>query len=272
MKIYNHLSTENWTRSLLFEFQFSQTHVKAKIEAGEIKSDALLFGSAFHAAVEKKPIHVVLNPDERPEPDKTFGSKLNKAWKAEFLQQAENDGKILLDLEEANKLQFMVKSLHNSEIFQKLQNVQFIGAEQYYKAELFGLKLKCKPDFLAYGKNKDVIICVDWKSTREKLTGNPVQLKYICKSYGIDFQAVHYTETLKKALGKEVVFCPIFVEKTEPFSVLPAALMKGSELYENAYIKWMQCVEDAKTFNIEQTETLEKKIKRQLENEIFVKL
>ena len=269
---YDFKSTKYWSISLLQKFLGCAADVKAEIEATDEPTDALIEGTAFHSMIEKDfSKFIVFNPEERPELDKNFGSKLNKEWKKSFYELAEKENRVVIDEDTYKNLEQMIYKLWESEIYKKLKSIPLVGVEQFYKTELNGIGLKCKPDHLSESADEQIVFCVDWKKTKEKLTSNPNQLKWIIKKYNYHLQACHYTEILRNVTGKEVLFCLVFVQNTPPFNVVPVLIKKGSELYEEAYLNWMTCCEDAKNFNINNPETLDQKIKR-LNNDLFIKL
>ena len=232
MKEYNHKSTKYWSQSLLQKFLGSAADVKEAIESPDEPTAALIEGTVFHSLIEKDfSKFAILNENERPEPDKNFGSKLNKEWKNTFYEVAKEQSKVVINLETYDNLEKMIFKLWESEIYKRLMKIPFVGAEKHYQTKINGIGLKCKPDRLSLSADEKLVFCVDWKKTREELTSNPYQIARIIRKYNYHFQAVHYTEILREVTKKEVVFCLVFVQNSQPYNIVPVLIQKGGELY-----------------------------------------
>jgi len=77
------------------------------------------------------------------------------------------------------------------------------------------------------------------------LTASPKNITRILNKYNYAIQAVHYTEILRQVTGKEVNFFFVFVEKSEPFEVLPVWLNRDGEYYNNWFDIWNEAVQQA---------------------------
>ena len=222
MKEYNHKSTKYWSQSLLQKFLGSAADVKEAIEAPDEPTAALIEGSVFHAMIEKDfSKFVTFNPDLRPEPNKNFNSTLNKEWKQSFYDFAKSENKVIIDENDYLNLEKMIFKLWESEIYQRLMKIPFIDAEKHYKAKINGIGLKCKPDYLSLSADEKLVFCVDWKKTKDELTSNPYHITRIIRKYNYHIQAVHYTEILREVTKKEVVFCLVFVQNSQPYNIVP---------------------------------------------------
>jgi len=171
---YDFKSTKYWSQSLLKLFKGCAADVKAAIEQPDEPSQAMIEGTVFHAMIEKDfSKFATFDPDERPEPDKTFASKLNKEWKQSFYDLAQKENRVVVDTETYNNLEKMIFKLWESEIYRNIIKIPFLGAEKFYQTELNGVGLKIKPDYLALSADEKTVFIVDWKKTREQLTTNP---------------------------------------------------------------------------------------------------
>jgi len=248
----NYYQNHEWvSASLLKVFAKSPAKAKAAMEEEQVKSEALLLGTAFHHLMETGKCEVnVFDPEERPEPTKNFGSKANKEWKESFGE--------CINIDQFIELNKMVAAVKASDFYKGLNGVKLESIEEGYYIEIAGNKAKCKPDALYEGADGS-IICVDWKTTAETLTGSAAQYGYILKKHGYDIQGVHYTEILKQHFNRPVNFFFLFVEKTAPYDVAPVWFNPKGEMYNDTFFKWNELLSFANTcFKTGNWPTLEK--------------
>ena len=233
----NYHDNHEWiSAGLLKKFVRSPLKAKTAMDQPSEQSEALTLGSCFHEMMESPDefySFTVFNNDDRPEPDKTFGSKLNKQWKESIYL----DNDLVISSDQYETLKLMVESLKRSQFYKSLIGQKLESIEEGYYTEFGNNKAKCKPDALYNGAD-DSIICVDWKTTAESLTASPGHMTYIIRKLGYDIQAVHYTEVLKNVLNKDVHFFFVFVEKTAPFEVVPVYINPQGDLYNETFEKW----------------------------------
>jgi len=221
--------------SLLKQYAKSPMKAKLSLETESIQSDAFTFGSCFHEMMEDLQSFYVYNADNRPEPDKTFGSKANKEWKEKIYANNE----LVISQEQFEELKLMVASVKQSQFYKGLESVKFESREEGYYYDFPEGRAKCKPDALYNGADGS-IICVDWKTTTESLNGTEWQSKLMVRKFGYELQAVHYTEILKNVFNREVNFFFIFVEKTAPYEVLPVWVNPKGDYYNESFLKWQE--------------------------------
>lgn len=92
-------------------FRKSPAHWLHYITAKKEPTEAMIRGSLAHALSLEQPLDkfFIFNPEERPEPDKTFGSNKNKEWKAALFES--NAGKMVIDTDVVAECQAMKKAL-----------------------------------------------------------------------------------------------------------------------------------------------------------------
>lgn len=236
----DYFKNHEWISAGLLK-QFVKSPMKAKLQMDQpmIQSEALTLGSCFHEMMEGNQTFTVFNQDEKPEPEKTFGSKLNKEWK----EQIYASNKLVISQDQHNNLLLMVESLKQSTFYNSLIGQQLESIEEGYYHEFGNNKAKCKPDALYNGKD-DSIICVDWKTTADSLTASPKHIEYLVRKFGYNIQAVHYTEILKNIFKKDVHFFFIFVEKSAPYDVVPVYISPLCEMYNETFERWNVALTD----------------------------
>lgn len=101
------------SNSQLNAFRRSPAHWVHYITSPKEQTDAMIRGSLAHAISLEQPLDkfFVFNPDERPEPDKTFGSNKNKEWKAAIYEA--NAGKMVIDTVTLAECKAMRDALYN---------------------------------------------------------------------------------------------------------------------------------------------------------------
>lgn len=246
--------------SLLKQYAKSPRKAQLSLTTEMKPTEALILGSCFHEMMENKQTFVVFNEDYRPEPTKTFASKLNKEWKQEFF--ANND--LVITQSQYGELLDMVQSVKQSQFYRGLQTTRLESIEGGYYFDFPEYRAKCKPDALFNGADGS-IVCVDWKTTNETLTGSKSQIEWLIRKLGYDIQAVHYTETLKNVFQKDVNFFFVFVEKSEPYEVIPVWINPKGDYYDEAFIKWQQLFSDcAYSLTNDEWNTIESKLENNL--------
>lgn len=154
---------------------------------------------------------IIFNSENRPEPEKTMGSKLNKSWKENIMKSE----KIVLTIEQFSTLEEMVKSSkENTTIVETLKDAK-LQLSLFWEDRETGLLLKTRPDIVNYTTEKPVIVS-DIKTAQDS-SPEGFSKSFAQLNYGI--QAVTQIDGVENALGVKVDFYTyIVVEKTAPFN------------------------------------------------------
>lgn len=153
----------------------------------------------------------IFDADERPEPDKTFASKLNKLWKEEFF----NTDKYIINKagkESFETIEKMLRSCYQDAAIQKLiKNIDYQSS--LYWTDKNGLKLKSRPDICQTKKN----IIVDVKTTRD---GSPEAFSRDLKNFDYPLQAIMQIEGVLATgyMPSVDMYLWLVVEKEPPYS------------------------------------------------------
>ena len=177
------------------------------------KTDALDFGTAAHAFVLEPDLfhseYHIFDEDNRPEPEKTFASKLNKAWKEGIYKDHAN----VISSEDYQKLIEMKKYLF-SNFYAKYLLTKGVNELSHYIDVFEDVGCKFRPDSLHVKKR----IVVDYKTVADaSLEGC---MKYIA-NYDGHIQAAYYTDLFEHCYPstKPAQFYWVFQEKTKPYGV-----------------------------------------------------
>lgn len=219
--------------SLLKQYAKSPQKARLSLETPSVQTEAFTLGSCFHEMMEDKQTFLVFDENGKPEPDKTFASKLNKEWKAEIMSS--ND--LVISISQHDDLLQMVNNVKASSFYKGLESVKLETIEEGYFHEFPTYIGKCKPDALYNGAD-GTILCIDWKTCGEPLNGSVWQTKAIIRKFGYDIQAVHYTETLRNVFNKKVHFFFVMVEKNKPNDVVPVWMNPDGDYYDEVFAKW----------------------------------
>ena len=244
MKDY-HNDYEYLSKSFLTKFELSPAHAYHYMTSDKTDSEAMCFGRVYHAMIAGQTDEfIVFDPENRPELDKTFGSKLNKQWKDDFYKSADVD---IVSIDDYNQISFMITKLQNNDIVQQI-NAFSLVQEEAFRAVVDTYKIKCKPDGLqlARGAKKENLI-IDWKTCQSI---HPDKIRYDIVKYGYDVQAAMYSEIISAIHSHESNFMFIFQEKSEPYDVLPVlvthdstTMREGKNKWRNYYIQARECFE-----------------------------
>lgn len=188
------------SKSLMTKALKSPAHYRAAVDG---KSDeptkAMQIGTVAHTAIlepHKLAEIVAIKPDGM-----SFVTKEGKAWKAE------NDGKIILDAQEAADIDGMAQSVRRHPSFEPSHLDNKIEASVFGEDEETGLPLKARPDLWAEG----IGLILDVKTTDD--ASEEAFLRTIQK-FAYHVQAAHYIEMTG---ASDFVF--IAVERNAPYAV-----------------------------------------------------
>jgi hypothetical protein len=188
------------SKSLMTKALRSPAHYRAAVDG---KSDeptkAMQIGTVAHTAIlepHKLSEIVAIKPEGM-----SLVTKEGKAWKAE------NDGKIILDAEEAADIEGMAQAVRRHPSFEPSHLDNKIEASVFAEDEETGLPLKARPDLWAEG----IGLILDVKTTDD--ASEEAFLRTIQK-FAYHVQAAHYIEMTG---ASDFVF--ITVERNAPYAV-----------------------------------------------------
>ena len=191
--------------SLIKEAKRSLRHFKLRWEfGGSEQTDAQAFGTAAHEFIlQGKSDSFVVHE---------FKSKQTKEYK-EYKKQ--NEGKLLLDASDFERLKRMKEAFYNHD-FLNFNIPQSVIERSFFSNEESGLSVKARPD--AYIDNGDSLAIFDYKTT---ISANPKSFQRSIVEYGYDISAAHYMEVVGRVLEKPVEeFYWIAQEKSSPYEVM----------------------------------------------------
>jgi len=219
------------------------------------ETDAMTFGTAYHTFILEPELFekeiYVFNPLKRPEPDKTFGSKLNSSWKNNIYLQNET----VISMDDFEQIKAMKERLFSHRYIRMLfRNGE---AEKSIMSECITfedkpIKIKIRPDYL---KEKKRII-VDLKTTTDAS-----ELGFQKNAANLDYhiQSALYKDIIEQSDEKNLSWSFIFVaqEKTPPyaFGIYEASnqfISQGRYEYEQLIMLYQHCMESGKWLGYQQ--------------------
>lgn len=187
----------------------SLAHFKFERENPKEQTPALIFGSAYHTLIlepEKfADEYFTLDRDAMPKPESDFRNSENKAWKEKTI--AENEGKIFLSNEDFATLYEMKAALelYPNFIFLLKNGV----AEESYFAEIDGMGVRVRPDYVSRFGIVDLKTCQD--ASPEAFGRDAAKMRYL-------IQAALYTDVVAAFRDGDVLpFFFLAQEKTAPY-------------------------------------------------------
>ena len=180
---------------------------RIRIDFGNAFELALLDQNAFEREV------VLYDTDNRPEPNKTMGSTLNREWKEKIFN---TDKYVISKYGEKESFQTIVKMLtscHQDAVIQKLIKGIEYQYSIFWTDEKTGLRLKTRPDICKTKKN----IIVDVKTT---IDGSPEKFSKDLANYDYPFQAVMQIDGVQRSgfMPHVDTYYWLVVEKEPPYS------------------------------------------------------
>jgi len=190
--------------------RYKQSPLHKKEYVREPPTPALIFGAAAHCFIlEPKEIfehkYFVYNPDQRPNPDKTFQNTQNKMWQIE--QQSRAEGREILDLPQFLQMKMMKKRLMADFYCRSLITKGL--AEQGFFTKMNGVKVKVKPDYL-----KDNAI-IEYKTIRD---ASLEQFKRDLSNWDWHIQIAYFKDVMEHIDGKRRTAIFIAQEKSPPYA------------------------------------------------------
>ena len=204
-------------------------------------SPAATLGSLVHCLILEPQLvdqqYFIYDEDQRPEPDKTMASNLNKAWKAALERGAQETGVTVVSQDVYAKADAMLQKLCN---FPLASNYFFPDGEAtgeltvlteqaiFWKNDCSDLALKSKLDRMVIdwqpGDKHGTCLVLDYKTTS---AANTQEFGWSVKKYGYDIQAAFYEDAARSYLEVnypgitfdiQVLFIP--QRTTAPYPVL----------------------------------------------------
>lgn len=224
----------------------SPLHFKEEIQQD---TEALLFGSAYHTYILEPELFekeiFVFNPLNRPEPDKTFASNLNKEWKNNIYLQH----KIVIDIEQFNQIKSMKERLFKNVYIRNLFKKGIAEQSIYIESKTFhdkDIQIKIRPDYLKREKR----LIVDLKTCSD---ASELGFQKQAAIYDYHIQAALYSDVMEIITGDKIPWSFIFVaqEKTYPYAygIYEASsqfIAQGRYEYEQLIMLYQQCKENDK--------------------------
>ena len=237
----------------------SPAHYKESLTEKKEKTEALIFGSAYHTyclerdkfdreyyIYDEKDILEVLISEGSKKPRATNNYK---EWFDNEINQAA--GRDMLDIIAMEKIKFMASKMKNHRYCNSLLNGGISEMSVYVEITIFDgrkIKIKIRPD--KFKKEKRLVI--DLKSIAQgmsdaSINGFPKQ----CANMDYHIQAALYSDIMEAIEGKEMLHTFIFIvqEKSAPyaFNLFEASaqfISQGRYEYEQLLLLYIQCQEN----------------------------
>lgn len=216
-KTFEDYRTQPYSFSFLKNFAKSPMAAKAYMERTIEPTPQMVFGSLFHAVMSNtvKAEFIIYNELDRPEPDRTMGTAKNRAWKRQINEEAMDANLIMVNQDDHCKALQMREAVQAHEFGKKLLDWSGEVEKKYYHGDFMGKLDKWLPEQK---------LVIDWKTTAEI---RPQWMGSDIKKYYYHAQAALYSHLMGDV---DVMF--VFIEKKEPFDVLPVLIEAGSELMD----------------------------------------
>lgn len=204
----NYFDIDALSNSDLKHFKRSPAHYRWYKDNDQERKDHFDFGNVVHLMVFE-PDNIaskvfVFDENARPEPEKTFGSKMNRAWKKE--QYEANKDKAIVTVHDFDLAKKVVNGIHKNRFASELIMDAKSEFEKTFEWEFNGVKCKSKLDIFNPAYNADIKTCVD---------AGPRQFIRDAWYYDYYRQAAMYNYGSSKNHLKDFFF--IAVEKEPPY-------------------------------------------------------
>ena len=195
----------------LRQYLKSPAHYRYNCDNPKPPTPDMVLGSGYHTLILEPDKfddrYYILDTNRRPEPDKTFASKLNKEWREGEITAVANSGLVTLDTETISTLYAMLEIMRQSEAYTLLKGV---FEAEYYSDKFHGCKVKIKPDC-----HNDKFI-IDLKTCQ---SAAPELFKNHAYKMGYHIQAALYLDVLGNIDGHKRQFVFIAQEKEPPYFI-----------------------------------------------------
>jgi hypothetical protein len=221
-------------QSGLLKMRQSPAHYKAHTEEERKETAALRFGKMFHCAIlepEKfRDMYVTLN-----EPINAR-TKEGKQLLADF--EAQNQGKIIIKIEEKEQLLNMQKAVYEHPYITKLLSGGYSELSCFWIDNITNVLCKCKFDYF----NPQFDFIVDLKTTEDAS-----EFSLSAAKYNYHVQNAFYIDGARNFLDINVTMLFIPVEKSKPHgvkicSISPYDIQNGREIYRHYLDKFSECL------------------------------
>jgi len=183
----------------------SAEHFRAYLDGERRETPAQFFGTAIHARL--------LEPEAfaRDYVIAPCGDKRSKDYK-EF--EIANANRKILSAEQMAAIEGMGRKVAKHQSASALLRAGSKELTLIWKDAAAGIWIKIRPDCLC--TDFDTGICLDLKSTED---ASAAAFARSCVNYDYDLQAAVYLEGLRTVFGRDIDFCFLAVEKSEPYGV-----------------------------------------------------
>lgn len=188
-------------------FGVEQVHTSAAMDFGHAYHSFILEPETFDAE------YFIYDSTKRPEPDKTFATKANKAWKAEQYETAAAQKKAVLEASDYLRIQLMASQLkQNNEYADKLIRNTVHERSIYQTMQVNGedVEVKCRVDGM---HEKGVIF--DLKTTKN---AHPAGFFREAGDYAYHLQMAFYKQIVELEFNRKFDVIIIAQESAAPFN------------------------------------------------------
>ena len=223
-KTYDQYKDGKFSYSFLKNFALSPKHALAYINREFKETPAFTFGRLFHAVMadQVNQEFIIWNDMDRPELERTMASAKNKSWKRELIEQAMDSNRSLISMDEWAVAQQMRESVEKNPLGRRLLKANG-EVELSYENDIF----QGRADKVIH----DQKLIIDWKSTMRL---NPDYITYDIQKYHYDSQAAIYNKIIGDSNYSVLL---VFIEKSEPYDLLPVLIEPDSETMRNGSAK-----------------------------------
>lgn len=221
IEVYHENKTHLSASSIKEAFK-SLAHFKAYLDKDNERKSYFDFGNAFELSItsetEFKKNVAIFDDQERPEPNKNFGSTLNKEWKSNFFK--DNENKLIIQHKGNDSLDTL--TILKASLFKHKAAVTLLKNTEYqttifWTCPITGLNLKTRPDFWKPSTQKRSAIVTDLKTDKDSETDKHYKTIY---NNNYPIQATMQLMGLKSAklIDDSARFFWVFVSKSEPYN------------------------------------------------------
>lgn len=213
-------------------FQLEEQQDKQEyFDYGNLAELMLLEPDRYNEMLSKGEI-VIYNENNRPEPSKSFASKLNKEWKANIF----NSAKIVVNESDYQEIKQAVEDCKNNDQFQKLADGMQPQQSYFWIDEESELLLKTRPDIVKEVGN-DGLFVTDVKTCRD---GSPRGFAKDCANLHYPLQAVTQIDGIEATTGKKVlIYTYLIIEKGTGLVQFYQLSKEDIHLYRKVYKKML---------------------------------
>jgi len=198
-------------KSMAHYFEYESSDWKAHFDFGHVAEMMLL-------EPEEDWKYVVFDPEKRPDPESDgFRSKVNKEWKANFMEENQEAGNLIISKEDLEKIKIMVSNARKNQNIVDLIKGSQTQPSIFWTDPETGIKLKTRPDlWKGVPDSPDEIIIVDVKTADD---GSPDGFGKQMVNLNYPFQGLMQKEGAEFMTKKTVaLYVYIVLEKKKPYN------------------------------------------------------